>query len=234
MSCPKTHHLLTEFFADDLLPVMREEIEKHLVSCADCRDELAQLNAIRQRLGAWREETVPHWDRGMSHYPAAPAVKKPALMGGWWQWLPTAASFAMLCVLLFNVSLTSGPDGFTIAVGSMVDIRPPAEADSLDRRLASFSESLQAQQAADLQAFMTSLEERQDSHDLRLMQAVLEQTNELNAASFERFYTYFEQQRQQDLQSLQIGYQQLADTNTETIQTVYQLADYVRFQGDIQ
>ena len=38
MSCPKTEHLLQEYFADDLAPLIKEEIENHLNFCDHCRD----------------------------------------------------------------------------------------------------------------------------------------------------------------------------------------------------
>ena len=37
MSCPKTPHLLKEYFSDNLSVIAREEIEAHVASCDDCR-----------------------------------------------------------------------------------------------------------------------------------------------------------------------------------------------------
>ena len=104
----------------------------------------------------------------------------------------------------------------------------------LEQRLAEFSLAARQQQAEDFQTLLASFNDQQQSDNQRMIQAVLEQTRQLSAENFDRFYTYYEQQRQQDLQDLQVGYQQLADNDIETIQTVYQLADFVRLQGDIQ
>ena len=65
MSCPKTQHLLTEYFSDDVSNLMREEIDRHLSTCSSCRSELDLLLSVRQQLAGWREERVPHWNRGM-------------------------------------------------------------------------------------------------------------------------------------------------------------------------
>jgi len=65
-----------------------------------------------------------------------------------------------------------------------------------------------------------------------LMQAVMEQARELNADNFEQIYTYFEQQRQLDMETVQVSYQQLLDSDFETLRTMEQLANYVQFQGE--
>ncbi len=43
MSCPKTEHLLQEYFADDLAPLTREEMDNHLRFCDHCSAELEAL-----------------------------------------------------------------------------------------------------------------------------------------------------------------------------------------------
>ena len=40
MSCPKTQHLLQEYFSDDLTPLSKKEIENHNYSCEQCSNEL--------------------------------------------------------------------------------------------------------------------------------------------------------------------------------------------------
>ena len=50
MSCPKTPHLLKEYFSDNLSVIAREEIEAHVASCDDCRGELVDLLHTRDVL----------------------------------------------------------------------------------------------------------------------------------------------------------------------------------------
>jgi hypothetical protein len=232
MSCPNTQHLLTEYFSDDATNLMRGEIDRHLAGCDACRSELNLLLATRHQLEAWQEQRVPHWNRGLAQFRRDHATVNSARRGAWfWQWLPTAASFAMLALLVFNVSIISSDRGFAISFGASGEALSETV---LEQRLADFETNQQLRQTQDLQAFMARIDERHDANNINLMQAVMEQTSQLNGENFERIYAYFEQQRQQDLQSVLTGYQQLADSGYQTIQNVQQLANFVRFQGDVR
>jgi len=231
MSCPKTRHLLTEYFDDSLSSVARAEVERHLEGCEHCAAELTELLAVQDSLQGWQQQRVPHWDRGTSLFRNAHQKSSGTGIGVGsgriWQWLPTAASFAMFALLLFNVSITSSGNGFTVTFGNAVD---SMEQQQLEQQLASFAAAQQQQQEQDLQLFMAQLAERLDSNNLRLMQAVMDQTRELSAQNFEQVYTYFEQQRQLDMETVQVSYQQLLDSDFETLRTMEQLANYVQFQ----
>lgn len=232
MSCPKTEHLMTEYFADELPLRTREEINRHVQGCEDCRRELDLLLAARDQIGGWYEQRVPHWDRGITQFRRDHGVQvSGGRLGRWWQWLPTAVSFAMLALVAFNLTITSTANGFSVSFGGAAVSQ---DSIALEQRLAAFAGEQDQRQQAELQAFLARMDERQDSNNLRLMQAVLEQTNQLTGENFDRMYTYFEQQRQQDLQSVQAGYQQLADSDYQTLQNVQQLANLVRYQGDIR
>ena len=78
---------------------------------------------------------------------------------------------------------------------------------------------------------ISRFEERQDSSNIQLLQAVMEQTQQTTADSMDRIYTYFEEQRLQDMEALRASYQQLADSDYATIQSLQDLAQYVSFQG---
>jgi len=232
MSCPKTQHLLTEYFADDLSALTREEIDRHLGNCAHCRSELDLLLATRAQITGWRDERVPHWDRGVELFRREHKLLADSRRGGWiWQWLPTAASFAMLALVALNVTVSSNTNGFSIAFGGSAN---QVDGSQLEQRLAAFAADQLQQQDLELQAFLTRMDERQDNNNLRLLQTVLDQSSQINAENFERMYTYFDQQREQDLQIVQSGYQQLVDSDYQTLQNVQQLANFVRFQGDIR
>jgi len=231
MSCPKTRHLLIEYFDDSLPPLAREEIEHHLAECRECASELDSVHAVQTRLDGWHEQRVPHWDRGIPLFKeehGGPAARP----GAWlWQWLPTAASLAMLVLLIFNVSVTRNGNGFTVAFGH----RDGSMNESmLTEQLTQFAQQQQQRQEQALQLFLSRIDERQDSNNLRLMQAVLEHTQQLSSENFEQMYSYFEQQRQLDMENVQVGYQQLLDSDFETLRTMEQLASFVEFQGEIR
>ncbi|GJM13584.1 MAG: hypothetical protein DHS20C12_19870 [Pseudohongiella sp.] len=223
MSCPKTDYLLQEYFSEDLSQVARNELDRHLVDCADCNAELESVLIAQKNLENWDEQRVPHWDRGLELFRQEHRADRPVSFS-WlsWQWVPTGASLAMLCVLLFNVSVVSNESGFSISFAG-------ANAD-LTTQLAEFEQSQRAQ----MDQLVARVESRQDSNNVQLLQAVLEQTQQSTADSFDQMYTYFEQQRLLDLQDMRAGYEQLVDSDYETIRSLQQLVTYVGYQGDIQ
>lgn len=229
MSCPKTQFLLTEYFDAGLPPRTRAEIERHVAECADCHAELQQLEGIERTLMRWQDEAVPHWDRSRVRPTGLPG--RTAGLFAWWQWVPTAASAAMLCLVLLNVSFEHLNGGWSIRFGAgseSVAVR------DLEQRLNDFAASLAVQQQDELAAFAAQVDARHALDHERLIEAVLDQSQQFNNESLDRLVAYFEAQRQADLAQLQVGYQQLADNDFETIQTVYQLADLVRVQGGLR
>lgn len=229
MSCPKTEHLLQRYFADDLAPQAAEEFDRHLQQCAECQHEMEVLVSARTQLSSWQEESVPHWDRHLELFRRE--HRTAGEPRGWfsaWQWLPTAASFAMLCLLLFNTTLTRSEEGVSISFGTSP--QGAAQATDVPALLASF----EAERDAELRALIARIEDRQDSNNVQLLQAVMDQAREANAENFERLYSYFEQQRLQDLQGMRAGYQELVDNDFETIRSLEQLAQYVSFDGNLR
>ena len=226
MSCPKTHYLLQEYFSEDLSAVARSELDRHLTDCVHCNAELESVLLTRQDLRKWQEQRVPHWDRGLELFRQEHRIARPlSRFSLSWQWLPTAASLAMLCVLLFNVSVVSNDSGFSISFA-----RPATSDINLNAQLAEFEQA----QRLEMQQLVTRVESRQDSNSVQLLQAVMEQTQQSTADSFDQMYAYFEQQRLLDLQDMRAGYEQLVDSDYETIRSLQQLVNYVGYQSDIR
>ncbi|MBL4581231.1 MAG: hypothetical protein JKY29_05380 [Gammaproteobacteria bacterium] len=226
MSCPKTDYLLQEYFSEDLSAVARNELDRHLTDCAHCNAELESVLLVQQDLQQWQEQRVPHWDRGRELFRQEHRIDRP-VSRFWlsWQWLPTAASLVMLCVLLFNVHVVSNDSGFSVSfAGSSV---PNA---NLNVQLAEFEQA----QRFEMQQLVTRVETRQDSNSVQLLQAVMEQAQQSTADSFDQMYAYFEQQRLLDLQDMRAGYEQLVDSDYETIRSLQQLVNYVGYQSDVR
>ena len=131
----------------------------------------------------------------------------------------------MLCVLLFNVSVVSNESGFSVSFGGLsganIDLRA---------QLAQFEQA----QRGEMRQLVARVESRQDSNNVQLLQAVMEQAQQSTADSFDQMYAYFEQQRLLDLQDMRAGYEQLVDSDYETIRSLQQLVNYVGYQGDIR
>ncbi len=224
MSCPKTEHILQEYFADDLAPLASEEIERHLAQCPICSAELNALLQTRDALAGWQDSQVPHWDRGMELFRRE--HQAPRTENSWfssWQWLPTGASLAMLCVLLLNTSVTVSGSSVSIEFGD-------SDNADISANLADF----QQQQQQELQSIIARFEERQDNNNIQLLQAVVAQTQQATADNLDRIYTYFEEQRQQDMETMRVSYQQLVDSDYATIQSLQDLAQFVSFQSNVQ
>ena len=226
MSCPKTEHLLQEYFSDELAPIARNELEKHLQECPHCNSELEILLTAQANLQQWQDDPAPHWDRGLNLFRQEHRAEKPSsgILSSW-QWFPTAASFAMLCLLIFNVSIVSGEQGTSVSFSG---------SQSYDSNVQVQIAEFQQLQNEQLQALVARLEDRVDSNNVQLMQAVLEQTQQSTAESFDQIYSYFEQQRLLDLQDMRVGYEQLVDSDYETIRSLQQLVTFVGYQDNIR
>jgi hypothetical protein len=224
MSCPKTQYLLQEYFSDELAPLTREELDRHLETCEFCNLELESLLFTQSNLQQWQDQRVPHWDRGLALFRQDHRAPKPNA-GFWspWQWIPTAASFAMLCLLLLNVNVVANEAGFSLAFGSQ------SSTQEVTQELQAQLDSLQASQRDEMQQLVIRMETRQDSNNIRLLQAVMDQSQRITTENFETMYTYFEDQRLTDLQDMRSAYQQLVDSDYETIRSLQQLVNYVGY-----
>jgi hypothetical protein len=117
----------------------------------------------------------------------------------------------MLVILLVDMRVVVNDTGFTFAFGApQAALEPAVDSDAIDSLLARF-------------------EQRQDQNNLALMQAVLTQTREANAASFTQLLTYFEEQRLRDMDELRVSYEQLVSTDYETVRSLQQLANFVSY-----
>ena len=226
MSCPKTEHVLQEYFTDDLAPLIKEEIENHLNFCDHCREELEGLILVQSSLNQWQDQRVPHWDRGRELFRREHRV--PGSRISFWnklQWVPSAVSFAMLAILLLNINIVSSDSGVSISFGVN-------ESDSvlLESRLFAFEQ----QQEIAINELVQRIEDRQDSNNIELLQAVMDQTQQTTAENLDLIYAFFEQQRLQDLEDMRGGYQELVDSDYATIRSLQQIAQFVSYQGDIR
>lgn len=221
MSCPKTEHLLKEYFADDLSRLAKSEMERHLSECSLCNSELESLLLVQADLQQWKEQRAPHWDRGVELFRREHKHSEgKASVFNIWQWLPTGVSLAMLMLVVLNTNLVIGEQGMSISFGER------AESSALFvEQLAEF----RRMQQEEFSAFMVRVENRQDLNNLQLMQAVFDQTQQTTAENLERIYAFFEDQRLQDLEDMRVGYQELVNNDYATIRSLEQLAQFVSF-----
>lgn len=121
--------LLVAYLYDDLADGDRATCESHLRGCAECRDDLKALGAVRADLASW---APPQPDFGFrvvrgGRDAAEDAAEKTAIrtpVQSWRAWWTPAAGLAAAAVLVFaaasavaHVEVHRGPDGVTVRTG---------------------------------------------------------------------------------------------------------------------
>lgn len=115
--------LLVAYLYEDLSGSERAGFEAHVRECAECRDELKALGAVRVDLAAW---TPPQSDLGFRVVRGASetghVLRMPA--ASWRAWWTPAAGLAAAAVLVLaaasaiaRVEVHRGPDGVTVRTG---------------------------------------------------------------------------------------------------------------------
>jgi hypothetical protein len=116
--------LLVAYLYEDVSGPERAGVEAHVRECAECRDELKALGAVRVDLAAW---TPPQSDLGFRVVRGASetghVLRMPAA-ASWRAWWTPAAGLAAAAVLVLaaasavaHVEVHRGPDGLTVRTG---------------------------------------------------------------------------------------------------------------------
>jgi hypothetical protein len=177
MMC-ESKELLVSFLYDEIDPVSKRNVQKHLATCVECRDELAELGATRAQIATW---TPPDADLGFRIVREAESPKR-----RWFQWSPAwglaAAAVLLLAIAaaVANLDIRYGNDGLVVrtgwshsvelaqqsTVGSVTPVDWKAQADQLDRRLRELEQSISTRRSS-AQDASTS-----DMSDAELLQRV--------------------------------------------------------------
>lgn len=224
MQCPESVRYLSAYVLDELALSERDAFENHLADCAQCSAELASFDSVKSVLNSWDDEALPasaapHRER-IRHL-AEPLPKQdkasrwPLL--NWWQWAPSAVSFAVLVLVFMDARFLIDEAGFSVSFGG------------LKNDASVFQMVDQMVDREELQQVIARLEQRQDQNTIALMQAVLNQARESSEANFQQLFAFFEQQRLNDLEQVRASYEQLAESDFETLRSLQQLASYVSF-----
>jgi anti-sigma factor RsiW len=136
---------LVSYLYDDLDASSRAAFEHHLRACAECRDELQAMRAVRADLLTWSppepdfafrivKEPITAHALNAAH-PAQGSVLRPNVPS-WRAWFTPAAGFAAAAVLvlaaaagLARVEVHNGPDGWTMRTGSSAPAPGVADAE---------------------------------------------------------------------------------------------------------
>lgn len=125
---------LVSYLYEDLDTAGRERVERHLRGCAECRDELAGMRAVRTDLLAWTPPEPEFAFRIVAEPRASQAGNAPRgkvltpAVASWRAWLNPAAGLAAAAVLvlaaaagLARIEVHSGADGWTLRTGAAAD-----------------------------------------------------------------------------------------------------------------
>jgi len=220
MQCPESARCLSAYIFDELAPSDRKAFKNHLLGCAQCSAELASFERVNTVLNSWDDEALPvsaaaHRERIRNLAEPLSKQEKASRLSlfNWWQWAPSALSFAVLMLVFMNASFLVDEDGFSVSFGGL-------------KNGASVEQMVDREE---LHQVIARLEQRQDQNNIALMQAVLNQTRESSEANFQQLFAFFEQQRLNDLEQVRASYDQLAESDFETLRSLQQLASYVSF-----
>jgi hypothetical protein len=126
----------------------------------------------------------------------------------------------MLTALMLNIRVLYDDEGFLFSVGSS----------DTESELQEFLDS----QSKNLDSVIQRIEDRQDINNIELLEDVLMHTQQITAENLDAIYTLFEQQRLRDLEDMRVGYQQLVDSDYETIRSLEQLAQFVSYREQVR
>jgi len=225
MYCPQTPDVLAA--SSDLQPgaTLVPEMQAHVDDCALCRAELVQMAPVTKALAGWREEQVPEWNRqdvgllGHHHKPGKRGRKAlsriPSWASSWQQWAPLAASMVLAVAVLMQISINVSDRGWSVSFGGAA-----SNADMLP--------------LPQLEAYLAQYAEQQQEWSRQVLQVALQQLGDNTAESLYELVTWFDDQRELDMQRMEAGFQQMLDRDYQTVNSMQQLASFVQFQGELQ
>jgi hypothetical protein len=240
---------LVSYLYDDLDGASRLSFERHLRGCAECRDELAAMRAVRADLLTWSPPEPEFAFRIVSE----PKVIRPQV-ASWRAWLTPAAGLAAAAVLvlaaaagLARIEVRSGPDGFTLRTGWSafpasapvsalasfggrdVNLPLPVNVASIEHRIAALEASVRdggnVRNASYLNARVSNEEVLKVVRDL-LAQSEGRQKTEL-AFRIAQVLRDVEAQRVADLNNLQKGLGRIDANVAEEAQAHRELMNYI-------
>lgn len=225
--------LLVGFLYDEIDPVSKRSFERHLLTCADCRDELAELGATREQIALW---APPDADLGFRivRGAAEPAPSRPRWFSFSPAWGLAAAAIVMLATgaAIANLDVRYGSDGLVVRTGwthgadtqaAVTPVDWKAQAQELDRRL----RDLEQASAAQSNVQNASASNESDAELLQRVREIVGQSETRQqravAARLTELMREYDAQRRLDLATINQGMTRLQATSGSTRDAVRQL-----------
>lgn len=178
----------------------QHKLQQHLTECAVCHAEIAALSPVAEVLTSWQMQAVPDWDKKAVRQLSGSRPRLRRHAALVARWAPLAASLLLAVAVLTQTQLHVSEGGWSLHFGS----------DRLgsDRRYA----------------------DAQHAETQQWVEAALRAHGETTADSLYQWMRWMEQQREQDVQRMEAGFQQLLDRDFQTVDSVRQLASYLIYQ----
>ena len=239
--------LLVDYLYGELAASEREAFDRHLASCAECRDEIAGLNGTRAHLTSWvppEPELGVQIVRGLSR-PVSVSRRWWGLSPAWG--LAAAAMFVgAVSAAIAHVEITAGTGGITVRTGwnrTVETTAAPAGAivsaadmQRIEARMRDLEAKVVAQPApvaASLTPTVAVNSRMSDAELLRVVRRLIDDSEARQEGELARrilqVNRVFEVARRTDLDRVGRGMEQIQRTSSDAYQATRRLEDlYVR------
>ncbi len=231
--------LLLAYLYDELAPSDRQGFDRHLASCAECREEVDGLRGTRTHLMSW---APPEPDLGFEIVRSAKPAETPAR---WWRaspaWGLAAAAVLTLAVAagIANVEVRNGSDGLVVRTGwnrgataaatapVVLSAGPSAaELQRVEARVKDLEGQLAARQAATL----VPISRMSDAEIVRLVRQAVTDSEQRQQGELARRILQVNRDTEiahrADIDRLLVAYRELQGANFDTSQRTKALEDH--------
>ena len=232
--------LLLAYLYDELAPADRQGFDRHLASCAECREEVGGLRGTRTHLMSW---APPEPDLGFQIVRSAKPAERPAR---WWRaspaWGLAAAAVLTLAVAaaIANVEIRNGSDGLVVRTGWNRGAAPRAtepvvlsagpgavELQRVEARVKELEGQLAARQAATL----VPISRMSDAEIVRVVRQAVTDSEQRQQGELARRILQVnrdtETAHRADMDRLLVAYRELQGANFVTSQRTKSLEDHL-------
>ncbi|MBW8712701.1 MAG: zf-HC2 domain-containing protein [Acidobacteria bacterium] len=234
----ESKELLVSFLYNEIDPADKRMFEKHLATCSECREELAELGDTRAQIGLW---TPPDADLGFRIVREPKPSRRP-----WFQFSPAwglaAAAVLLLAIgaAIANLDVRYGSDGLVVRTGWNHAVDPTAasaaanvtpvdwktQTDQLDRRLRDLEHTLSSRSSSPVQN--ASAADLTDDQVLQRVREIVGQSESRQqrafAARLADLMREVDAQRRLDLATIDQGLTRLQNSSSVTKDLVQRLA----------
>jgi len=245
--------LLIDYLYGELAASEREAFDRHLASCADCRDEVAGLRGARTHFESW---VPPEPELG---FQIVRGLARPVSMSRRWWGLSPAWGLAAAALIvgaisaaIANVEVTAASGGITVRTGwnrsaapvstAAAATVPAADMQRVEARLRELEARLATGATAVAPASLTTdavVDGRMsDAELLRTVRRLIEQSEQRQQTAFatqmQQVKGTFDVARRTDLDQLGRRMEQIQRSTFDTYQRTKTLEDYVTLRVGLQ